>query len=203
MNRKDLKKSAKAALAGKWNWAAALMFLTVVISSISVAALFGVGIVVAGMISISLSFAFLNLLNNHQRVNYYSAMFTAFSDHQAMPVFINLLLTSIFTFLWSLLFVIPGIVKGLAYSQSFFIIKEARQNGQTLAPSEAITKSRQMMNGHKWEFFVLQLSFLGWDILACLTLGIGFFWLIPYIETTNAAYYRQLSKQDTAKPVEA
>lgn len=98
------------------------------------------------------------------------------------------LLITIFTFLWSLLFVIPGIIKGISYSQSYFILAE----NPDMTASEALNESKRIMDGHKWEYFVLQLSFLGWTILASLTFGILFIWLVPYMECTLVNYYHKL-----------
>ena len=79
--------------------------------------------------------------------------------------FSTYLLTKVLTFLWSLLFIIPGIIKGLAYSQALYIMHD----NQTLSAKDAIYLSRQMMHGHKKEFFFLNLSFIGWFILSGLT----------------------------------
>lgn len=68
-----------------------------------------------------------------------------------------------------------------------------QQADAEIGATDAITASRKLMQGHKWEYFVLQLSFVGWGILAVCTAGIGFLWLAPYIQATNAAYYRQLA----------
>lgn len=65
--------------------------------------------------------------------------------------------------------------------------------GQEVAATEAINKSRELMNGHKWEYFLLELSFIGWDLLGGLSLGIGFLWILPYIKATEAEYYRKLT----------
>lgn len=73
-----------------------------------------------------------------------------------------------------------------------YILKDKLEKGESVTVTQAITESRQLMNGHKWEYFVLQLSFIGWAILANLTFGIGYLWLVPYIETTNAAFYQNL-----------
>jgi len=94
----------------------------------------------------------------------------------------------IFTFLWSLLLVIPGIIKGLAYSQTLYLLKDNPDYGIF----EAITESRKRMNGYKWKYFLLNLSFIGWGILGLFTLGIGYLWLIPYIYASNAAFYKNL-----------
>ena len=93
-------------------------------------------------------------------------------------------------FLWSLLLVVPGIIKGYAYSQAFYLLNDNKKLGY----KEALEESEKMMDGHKWELFVLQLSFIGWSLLAVLTCGIGFLWLTPYMNTTLANYYEDLKK---------
>lgn len=107
-----------------------------------------------------------------------------------------MILTYCYTTLWSMLFIIPGIVKSYAYSQAYFIYKDRRgENGdQPVNVNQCITLSRRMMNGHKWDFFMLQLSFLGWGILSVLTLGIGFLWLNPYKNATYAGFYDDLKQ---------
>lgn len=105
-----------------------------------------------------------------------------------------LLLTSLFEFLWSLLFIIPGIIKGYAYSQAFLIYYEHVLAGEHVGALQCITESRQLMKGHKWEYFVYSLSFLGWAILASLSFGIGFFWLVSYETITYAGYFDNLIK---------
>lgn len=90
--------------------------------------------------------------------------------------------------LWMLLFIIPGIIKSFAYAMAPFILKDNPE----LSALEAIKKSRLMMKGNKWRLFVLILSFIGWFLLGLLTLGIGYFWLAPYIYTTMAAFYEDV-----------
>lgn len=90
-----------------------------------------------------------------------------------------------FTSLWSLLFVIPGIIASYRYSQAFYIMAERPDVGI----KEAINLSKQMMDGRKGRLFCLQLSFIGWAILAILSCGIGFLWLVPYQEAANASFY--------------
>ncbi|WP_031537769.1 MULTISPECIES: DUF975 family protein [unclassified Bacillus (in: firmicutes)] len=96
------------------------------------------------------------------------------------------IMIGIFTFLWSLLFLIPGIIKGLAYSQTMLLLKDNPEFGIF----EAITESRRRMDGYKWKYFLLGLSFIGWGLLCILSIGIGFLWLIPYVYTSNAAFYQ-------------
>ena len=94
-------------------------------------------------------------------------------------------LISIFTTLWGLLLVIPGIIKSYSYSQSYFIYYDiVQETGQT----------PKLMDGYKGQLFWLDLSFIGWHILALATAGIGYLWLSPYISATKAAFYEQLPK---------
>ena len=103
-------------------------------------------------------------------------------------------LVGLFTWLWSLLFVIPGIIKGIAYSQAMYILAENPEIGAR----EAINRSKAMMDGHKMEYFVLMLSFIGWYLLSAITFGIASIWAIPYICAAQANFYNSIKA-----PVEA
>lgn len=98
------------------------------------------------------------------------------------------LLRNIFIALWSLLFIIPGIVKIYSYSMTEYILEENPE----LSANEAIDRSRFMMRGHKFDLFWLQLSFIGWFILCILTSGIGFLFLEPYYYSAKAAFYEEV-----------
>ena len=99
------------------------------------------------------------------------------------------LLRALYVFLWSLLFIIPGIVAGFSYAMTDYILAEDPE----LTADEAISQSKSIMMGNKWRFFCLQFSFIGWDILATLAFGIGHLWLTPYKQATYAAFYREVS----------
>lgn len=100
----------------------------------------------------------------------------------------GMLLMHIFIFLWSLLFIIPGIIKMFSYAMTPYILEENPE----LSAGEAIDRSRAMMKGHKFDLFWLWLSFIGWLILSLLTLGIGGLWLGPYRQTAYAAFYEDV-----------
>ena len=104
------------------------------------------------------------------------------------------LFRGIYTFLWSLLFVIPGIIASYSYAMTEYIFAEHPE----ISADEAIDLSKQMMDGNRWRLFCLDFSFIGWDILCGLTLGIGYLWLTPYKQTARAAFYREVS--GTEKP---
>lgn len=93
--------------------------------------------------------------------------------------------------LWTCLLIVPGIIMSFAYAMTPYILAENPE----LSAWDASTRSREMMKGHKFDFFYLCLSFIGWGILAVLTLGIGFIWLVPYIQTTVAAFYNDLKSE--------
>lgn len=106
-------------------------------------------------------------------------------------VFVTMILREIYTWLWSLLLIIPGIVKAYSYAMTPYLLRDDEE----LEGNAAIEESMRMMSGHKWELFCLDFSFIGWWILACLTLGIGMLWLIPYQQTSRAAFYEELKAQ--------
>lgn len=109
------------------------------------------------------------------------------------------LLTSIYTALWSLLFVIPGIVASYRYAMAPFILSE----NPHLTASQAISASKTLMDGHKMELWLLDLSFIGWSLLCVLTCGIGSIFLNPYMSAAHAAFYRSLLPVDNIIDAEA
>ncbi|WNS79544.1 DUF975 family protein [Domibacillus sp. DTU_2020_1001157_1_SI_ALB_TIR_016] len=102
------------------------------------------------------------------------------------------------TILWSLLLIVPGIIKSFSYSQTYFILKDH----PSYTVNEAITESRKMMDGLKNQYFTLCLSFIGWGILSLLTLGIGFLWLVPYIQTCLAVFYSEAAAKQNNSTTE-
>ena len=104
------------------------------------------------------------------------------------------LLRGIYTFLWTLLFIIPGIVASYSYAMTPYILAD----DPDMTASEAISASKTMMEGNRWRLFCLELSFIGWSLLSALTLGIGHLWLNPYSHAARAAFYREISGTEAA-----
>lgn len=100
----------------------------------------------------------------------------------------GMILSTIYIFLWTLLLIIPGIIKSYSYALTPYILVEHPE----MSANEAIEESMRLMDGHKFDLFYLQLSFIGWAILSILSLGLGVFWLIPYQMTAQAAFYRDI-----------
>lgn len=103
--------------------------------------------------------------------------------------FLQSFLRGLYITLWSLLFIIPGIIKSFSYAMTPFIMAE----NPDMTAKEAIEASKQMMDGHKGELFMLDLTFIGWEILAALTLNIGYIFLNPYKNAAYTAFYKNLT----------
>lgn len=101
-------------------------------------------------------------------------------------------LKGLYTLLWSLLFIIPGIIASYSYAMTGYILAEHPE----LTASEAIERSKEMMSGNRFRLFCLQFSFIGWSILCSFTLGIGNLWLRSYKQAATAAFYREISGKE-------
>lgn len=100
---------------------------------------------------------------------------------------------NILIFLWSLLFIIPGIIKEISYSMSYYIAID----NPNLSPMDTITESQKIMDGHKMDYFILMLSFIPWILLVGITFGIAAIYVIPYIETTTANFYNIVKRESS------
>lgn len=217
-SRSELKRQAKDSLKGNWKWALLTLSLpTAIVTVIYMVAYIAVmlnygstdmngnttltttGTVLAFLILVIFSLAIvgvysgitkgsMDLIRNQKQDSKKTVLFGFTPKHYTNFLILNILI-AVFTFLWRLLLVIPGIIKGLAYSQAPYVMVDRLVSGLDGKPLESITRSRELMDGHKWRYFVLQLSFIGWAILASLSAGIGYFFLIPYVMATNAAFY--------------
>lgn len=119
-------------------------------------------------------------------------IFAYFSDWLTMVK--AKILRSLYTFLWGLLLIIPGVIASLNYSMTDYILAEHPE----LSASEALRRSKEMMRGNRWRLFCLNFSFIGWIILFTVTMGIGFLWLRPYMNAATAAFYREISGTEEA-----
>lgn len=104
-------------------------------------------------------------------------------------IVIGMLMQDVFIFLWSLLLIIPGIVKAYEYRMIPYLLSE----NPDMTWKDAFAKSKEMMTGNKWKSFVLDLSFIGWHLLGGITFGIvEIFWTLPYENATDAELYLAL-----------
>ena len=100
------------------------------------------------------------------------------------------ILISLFTTLWTLLLIIPGIIAAYSYQMTLYILLD----NPNMNVMDAIKESKRMMKGHKMDYFILQLSFIGWIILGIFTLGILYLWLVPYMNVTMCNFYNNLKE---------
>ena len=164
------------------------IFWTVLLPMVSLAGLLGIVSFILGG-TVELGYAKFLLKQYDRKELQFSDLFSQFERFGTG--FAQKFLRMLYTCLWALLLVIPGIVKGLSYAMTPFILEEHPE----MAASEAIKASMKLMDGHKMDLFILGLSFIGWSLLACLTMGIGFLFLNPYINAAYAAFYRSISGQ--------
>ena len=127
-----------------------------------------------------------SLLRNHREESVdLENLFDGFRGGRYTRVFCALFLVRLFTFLWALLLIIPGIMKAFSYALTPYVLLDEPE----LTARQAITRSCEIMQGRRWKLFCLSLSFIGWGILSLLTFGIGFLWLAPYMNASIAAFY--------------
>ncbi|QUG82936.1 DUF975 family protein [Bacillus nitratireducens] len=205
----QLKREALDALKGKWGLAVgATLLVGILIGAVEIltTGIFSmfwgleeanesltvtiIAMFIIGPLTIGASYFVLNVIRgNNARIGH---IFRWFNDgSKFMKSFLTYLLMNVYLILWTLLLIIPGIIKSFSYSMTYFILNDHPE----YTANQAITESRRMMNGHKMDYFLLCLSFLGWFILSILTLGIGFLWLVPYFYSTSAAFYEEISKE--------
>ncbi|MBO0412985.1 DUF975 family protein [Enterococcus hulanensis] len=153
-----------------------------------------VTMIISALFMSGISWTYLDLLRGERtQIEPLKDAFRGFQGVFIGGVILLALLTNIFTTLWTFLFVIPGIVKAYAYSQSYFIYyDQIQQTGEKPKVLDTITASRRLMDGHKGRLFWLDLTFIGWYFLVALTLGIAYLWVAPYISATKAAFYEDL-----------
>lgn len=141
-------------------------------------------IILGGPIALGLAGYFLKLIRNEGPI--IEDLFEGFKFF--IKAFVLNVIITIFTLLWMILLIIPGIVAYFRYSMAYYIMTDNPQ----LSAFEALTQSKIMMAGYKGKLFRLWLSFLGWFIVGIITLGIGFLWVLPYYNTAKANFYQNL-----------
>lgn len=178
---RDITATARQKLKGNWGLAVALMVTLQLI--LSGTTLGFCGWLFAGPLAVGLSSFFLSI---HKGNPQFSQLFDGFNCFGR--AFISNILMSFYISLWSLLFLIPGIIKTYSYAMTFFIIAD----NPSIRVLDAITSSRQIMRGNKMRLFGLSLRYLGWGFVCLFTFGIGFLWLWPYMMAGTTAFYMDI-----------
>jgi uncharacterized membrane protein len=194
---RDLMQQARDALKGHWGLAVGgnviYFFLGMLIQSIPRLGWIG-GLIIGGPLLLGWTAFFLSLSRKQEAL--LSQLFEGFQNFtRALVAYLLLIL---FVLLWTILLVVPGIMAAFSYSQTFFILVENPQ----MESLDALRKSKTMMKGNRWKLFCLFWRFFGWCLLGIITLGIGFLWIMPYMQTTLALFYDDLKAGDTPQVLE-
>ena len=197
MNRLDLKTRAKEQISGNvWILFACSLIASLISAAayivfakvLKIEALGGMAmILLTAPFSISITMIYLRLADGiRPEISNTFDGFSIFGKSVLLVVLIEIFVT-----LWSLLFIVPGIIKAYSYSLAPYILAENPE----MNANDAIKESKRLMNGHKMDFFVLQLSFIPWILLVCVTFGFASIYVSPYINATYVNFYNSIKEQ--------
>lgn len=190
-HNRDLMARARASMSGQWG-------VGVAATAIYMALYFGLNFVpaaalllylIAGPLSVGLSVLFLSIIRGRGEVGQMFAGFQQFGKATG-----TYLLMVLFILLWTMLLIIPGIIMSYAYMMAFFV----RADDPEVGIRDSLRLSKEMMRGHKWKLFCLFCRFIGWSLLAMLTCGIGYLWLMPYMYAAMAHFYEDVRPRPNA-----
>lgn len=200
ITRPELKNEALATLRGKWTQPVLAALILFVVSALTEGGnqtqsttFITIGFLVSLLVQLNLSYGFsVGMLRFRRgREESVSEMLSAgFKEDYGRVLGIELL-KSIFIVLWCLLLIIPGIIKSYAYAMTEFIAED----NPLLGPNECIDRSKAMMNGHKMDLFLLDLSYIGWILLGIISLGIGFLWIGPWMQMAHVKFYEEIKQE--------
>lgn len=199
MNRVKLKERAKKNLSGFWLVVIAATIIVEIATGGSSLQFVHEGFRSFGIVTLLL----LPIHVGYSRLHYNIAkgreadlgdLISPFNSKEYVRSLVGMLLVVFYIICWLFLLIIPGLVKMLSYSMTTFILQDPEYDH--LSGNEAITKSREMMNGHKMEFFILLLSFIGWFILSAITFSAVLLYTLPYMQQTIAEFYIELKKEN-------
>ena len=189
LDNKSIRAEARNRLSGNWGQPIGVfsiyLLITIVLQNIPFIGPIAL-IFVAGPLTLGFTIYFLKFLKDEE--SNLNQLFEGFKNYGS--VLVTYLLYTIYILLWALLFIIPGIIAQMKYSQVWFIMAEDNE----ISGNDALKKSKEMMDGFKMQYFLLALSFIGWILLAMLTCGIGLLWVVPYIQTSYAKFYEALKE---------
>ena len=200
MDTAELKSRAKEQLRGKWAIAVGTVLVANIILEVDVgykvASKLGIkglsysldliALLLGGVISVGLC-RFLLDMATKRREPRFDTLFSSFNIY-LKTLGLNILIT-LAVLAGTLLFIVPGIIVSLMFSQAFYILSEDPSKSIT----QCINESVNLMSGHKWELFYLNLTFIGWWLLSLVTLGIAALWVAPYQKLTEANFYLYLN----------
>lgn len=191
----EVRRTARSRLGGRifaGGWLM-MMLIGIVYSALSGFVAFTVigAILVVGPITYGLAKAEMNVVTGKKEQADLADLFSGFSENFSQAVVLKLL-QDIFLGLWSMLFIIPGVVKSYSYAMSFYVQQQAENKNWRYA----LRESNRLMYGNRFKLFLLDLSFIGWYILGSMCFGIGVLFVTPYHRTARAAFFNSLLVAD-------
>lgn len=197
ITRDELKNEALATLRGKWTQPVLAALIVMLVSAFTQggnqtksAVFVTLGFLVALLVACNLQFGFevAMLRFRRGREDSVNEMLAAgFKEDYGRVLGISLL-RAVFICLWALLLIVPGFIKLYAYAMTAYIAEDNPE----LGPKECLDQSQAMMQGHKMDLFILDLSYIGWILLGFVSFGIGFLWISPWMEMAHIRFYEEL-----------
>ena len=187
-NNTQIMSDARESLTGKWPLAIGTFLIFLLISIGATLIPFAgqvIGFLIAGPLAVGGAFFALNIVREQAAKT--DDLFFGFNNNLGNSI-LAYLLVFVFVFIGFVLLIIPGIIVALAFSQTWFILAE----NPSMDSYDAIIKSKNMMNGYKWQYFKIGLRLFGLGLLCLLTIGIGFLWLLPYQYVVYAKFYEEV-----------
>ena len=191
----EIRAKARAILGGKlfsgsWLYPVLVGIIISAINTALSATYVGV-IIVTGLLSVASARYFMNRVRGTVDPSNIEASIDGVKNN-FLGSMLTGILYNVFVAIGSLIFVIPGIILGYSFSMAFYIINDHPE----MTAMEALRESRRLMQGHKMDYFLLQMSFYGWFLLGVLCFGIGTLWASAYLSTANAVFYEELIASD-------
>ncbi len=192
----EIRARAREILGGKELFSASWLYPVLIILIVSaingaISVTYVGPIIVTGLLSVASARYFMNRVRGTIEPNQLELSIDGLKDNFLGSMLTGILYT-VFVALGAILFIIPGIILGISFSMAFYIINDHPE----MTAMEALRESRRMMKGHKMQYFILQLSFIGWMIVGAFCLGIGSLWASAYMEAANAVFYEELVAAD-------
>ncbi|NTW14577.1 MAG: DUF975 family protein [Candidatus Moranbacteria bacterium] len=187
----ELMRAGKESLKGKWGLAIAVSITyCVLIGALQNVKNVGpiVSLLISGPLAGGLAIFYLSVARGTEAK--FEQLFDGFKSYATY--LLAYILMVVFIMLWALLLIIPGIIAAFSYAMTYYVIAD----NPTISAFDALKKSKAIMVGNKGKYFGLILRFFGWALLAILTAGIGFIWLIPYMQATTAKFYEDIKGGD-------
>lgn len=177
---------------GSWLYPVLIVIIVVAISG-ALSATFVGPMIVSGLLSVASARYFIGRVRGNIEPGQIESSIDGIRNN-VLGSLLTGILYNVFVAIGSMIFVIPGIIFSYSFSMAFYVINDHPE----MTAMEALRESRRLMNGHKMQYFILNLSFIGWLLLGSLCFGVGTLWATAYMSTANAVFYEELIANDAS-----